>query len=95
MNFVTKNPHLKIKKKFLGRGDEGSGGGWLVGVGVCGWVGAGVSKFSSPMNPKKKNKEIFLGGGARVSDFLNKESKSKKKKVFFFFCGGGGGDVGG
>ena len=35
-------------------------------------------------------------GGARVSDFLNYESKFKVKKkkcfiIFFFLCGGGGG----
>ena len=31
-----------------------------------------------------------MGEGARVSDFIYKESKSKKK--FFFFLGGGGVD---
>ena len=34
------------------------------GGGVSGWVGAGVSEFSSPMNPKKKIIiKKFLGAG--------------------------------
>ena len=41
-----------------------------MGVGVCGWVGAGVSEFSSPMNPKKKKiKKNSWGEGLELVIF--------------------------
>ena len=59
--------------------------------------GAGVSEYFFTMNLNLKFAEGWVGGverRARVSDFLNKESKSEKKKFFFFLGGGrrGGGE---